>query len=425
MEMRGKMAHARTVAKVMAALVREGFAHEFGKPQVEIREAPVWKRIRNAGSKLWLDTGDIEEASSLWSSEFEALTTNNTLLNKEVQKGIYDDFIRKTSSTLKEVAPDIDESQLLLEMAFALNAYHGLRLVERFDAYVSVELHTDLANHVQRSVMYGQRFYEICPERFYIKVPLAPAGFLAARKLGQFGIPVNFTLGFSARHNYVAALLAHPRYVNVFMGRLNSFVADSNLGDGQNVGEKTTLATQREILKLREAGRTETRLIGASMRDGSQVASLTGVDVLTMPPKVAAQYGKSPAKEVSSQVHKDPPVRFAGGVRVDDFNGATLWEVPDKFKNCVEDLLTKDVDALTPEDLHAHFEGAGFGDFLPRWSDGDRQVIAADGKIPVYERWKERLSSGEIGMDALINISGLYSFATDQKALDERVKSLI
>ena len=65
MEMRGKMAHARTVAKVMAALVREGFAHEFGKPQVEIREAPVWKRIRNAGSKLWLDTGDIEEALSL------------------------------------------------------------------------------------------------------------------------------------------------------------------------------------------------------------------------------------------------------------------------------------------------------------------------------------------------------------------------
>jgi hypothetical protein len=112
-------------------------------------------------------------------------------------------------------------------------------------------------------------------------------------------------------------------------------------------------------------------------------------------------------------------------VRLDDFNGKTLWEVPDAFKSCVEDLLKEDVDALTPEDLQAHFEDAGFGDFLPLWSDEDRQTVASDGKIPVYERWREGLSSGKIGMDALMNISALYSFATDQKALDDRVKSLI
>ena len=419
------MARIGTIAETMNALVREGFAHEFGKPQMETRESPVWKRVRNAGSRLWLDTGDIEEASSLWSSEFEALTTNNTLLNREVQKGIYDDFIRKTSSTVREAAPDIDEDQLLLEVAFALNAYHGLRLVEQFDAYVSVELHTDLANDVERSVTYGRRFYEICPERFYVKVPLAPAGFLAARRLGQLGVPVNFTLGLSARHNYVAALLSRPRYVNVFMGRLNSFVADHNLGDGQNVGEKATLATQREILKLREAGRTETRLIGASMREGSQVASLAGVDVLTMPPKVAAQFAENPAEKVSSQVQNDPPVTLARGVSLDDFNGTTLWEVSKEFKNCVEALVNKDVDVLTPEDLQAHFEEVGFGDFLPRWSDEDLRAVVADGKIPVYDRWRDRLSTGHIGMDALINISGLHSFATDQKALDERIKSLV
>ena len=419
------MANPGTIAETMAGLVREGFVHEFGKPQVEGRDVPLWSRVRNAGSRLWLDTGDIAEASNLWSSEFEALTTNNTLLNKEVQKGIYDDFIPNVASAIKKGAPEIDERELLLEVAFALNAYHGLRLVEKFDAHVSVEPHTDLAHDVERTVKYGRRFYEICPERFYVKVPLSPAGFLAARKLGQHGVPVNFTLGFSARQNYVAALLSRPRYVNVFLGRLNSFVADSKLGDGKNVGEKATLATQREILKLREAERTETRLIGASMREGSQVASLAGVDVLTMPTKVAAEFQGNPAKEISAQVDMDPPVRLAQGVRLDDFNGKTLWEVPDEFEECVEDLLHKDVDALTPEDLQAHFEDAGFGEFLPRWSDRDRQTVAADGKIPIYERWREGLSSGKIGMDALMNMSGLYSFATDQKALDGRVKSLI
>ena len=51
---------------------------------------PLWAQVSRCGSELWLDTGDIEDASSLWSEEFSAVTTNNTLLNKEVQKGTYD-----------------------------------------------------------------------------------------------------------------------------------------------------------------------------------------------------------------------------------------------------------------------------------------------------------------------------------------------
>jgi transaldolase len=419
------MADMRIIAEKVAALVREGFVHEFGKPRPEIRESRVWKKVRDTGSRLWLDTGDIDEASRLWSSEFDALTTNNTLLNKEVQKGIYDDLIRKAASAIKEVVPDIDERTWLLEVAFVLNASHGLSLVEHFDARVSVELHTDLANDVKRTVEYGKRFYEICPERFYVKVPLTPAGFLAARKLGEAGIPVNFTLGFSARQNYLAVLLSRPRYVNVFLGRLNSFVMDNNLGDGENMGEKTTLATQREISKLRKERGTETLLIGASMRGGFQVTALAGVDVLTMPPKVAAQYQENPSEGISSRVDQDPPLRLAHGVKLDDFNGATLWEIPEAFKTCVENLLKKPIDHWGPDDLQTHFEDAGFGDFLPRWSDDDRETVARDGKIPIYERWKDRLSSGKVGLDALVNISGLYSFATDQKALDARVRSLL
>jgi transaldolase len=422
---RREMADVNTIAATAFALTREGFVHEFGKPRIGMKEAPVWGKVRHAGSRLWLDTGDKEEASNLWSSEFEALTTNNTLLNREVQKGIYDELVPKVASAVKAVAPGIADRELMLEVAFVLNAYHGLRLVEQFDAHVSVELHTDLAHDVDRTVAFGRRFYEICPERFYVKVPLTPAGLLSARKLGEHGIPVNFTLGFSARQNYLAALLSHPKYVNVFLGRLNSFVADNDLGDGKNMGEKATLATQREIMTLRMAHRTETRLIAASMRDGSQVESLAGVDVLTMPPKVAAQYRESPAETVTPQVEKDPPVDFSEGVKLDDFNGSTLWEVPESFKKCVEDLLNKNIDTLVPEHLQSHFEEAGFADFLPRWSDEEIRTVATDGKIPVFESWKKRLSSGGIGIDALVSVSALCSFAMDQKALDDRIRSLL
>jgi len=404
---------------------REGFTHQFGKPSVAVKDDPEWRKLRDVGTRLWLDTGDMDEAGKLWNSSFDALTTNNTLLNKEIQKGIYDDVVAKAARVVLNAAPQISQQDLILEIAFILNAHHALRLVDKFDAFVSVELHTDLAGDVERTVAYGKRYFAICPERFYVKVPLTPAGYLSARRLVQAGIPLNFTLGFSARHNYVAALLTKPDYVNVFLGRLNSVVSDSKLGDGRNVGEKATLATQREVLKLREMGRTKTKLIAASIRSGQQIGDLAGVDVFTMPPKAAEEYRTHPKTQVTSQVANDPPVSLASGVTLAQFAGDTLWTVPPKFKDAVEDLLHKSLDSLKPEDLQSHFEKAGFGDFLPRWSKADIQTATKDGKIPAYATWKDRLASGKVGLDALMNLSALYSFATDQKALDDRIRSLL
>ena len=42
-------------------------------------------------------------------------------------------------------SPTWTPPDLILEVAFALNARHGLRLVQRFGVDVSVELHTNLA----------------------------------------------------------------------------------------------------------------------------------------------------------------------------------------------------------------------------------------------------------------------------------------
>ena len=394
-------------------------------PRVASVPDPAWAALRATGTRLWLDTGDIAAAANLWNAGFEALTTNNTLLNAEVQKGQYDDLVRTTAAALRRENPGIAEADLRLEIAFVLNTRHGLRLVHEFGAKVSVELHTDLAGDAARSVAYGRRFHAICPDRFIVKIPLTPAGYLAARRLSLDGIPVNFTLGFSARQNLLAALFARPQYVNVFMGRLNAFVADRKLGDGRNVGEKTTLATQRALIDCRQAGRSPTQLIGASMRDGGQVAALAGLDVFTMPPKVAADYRAHPPASVAPRIGDDPAVTTAPGVRPEDFNAASLWEVSPAFRHAVDALLAGDPDSLAPEGLVAHFEAAGLPGFLPRWTEADRAAIAADGKIPSYERWKGDLAAGRLGLDALMNASGLMSFTADQKALDDRVMSLV
>lgn len=383
---------------------------------------PEWQKLRDAGTELWLDTGDIDAASSLWNSSFKALTTNNTLLNKEVQKGIYDNLVGEAAAVIKSAQPDIEERQLILEIALVLNAVHGLKLVGLFDTHVSVELHTDLADDEERAVEYARRLYAICPERFIIKIPFTPAGLVAVRRLGKEGIPVNFTLGFSARQNYLAAAFSNPAYVNVFMGRLNAFVADNGLGSGDNIGEKATLSTQRELLVLREEKRSRSRLIGASMRNGPQVAALAGLDVYTMPVKVAEEYIAAPAEEVVNNVADDPD---PGVVPAAGFVGV-LWDVPDGFRDCVDNLLEKqNLDELAPEELQAFFKVNGFPGFLPDWSEQDIRTVNADGKIPIFDTWQERLLNGEVGLDALMNISALRSFATDQKALDDRIRSLL
>jgi transaldolase len=220
-------------------------------------------------------------------------------------------------------------------------------------------------------------------------------------------------------------MLAQPRFVNVFMGRLNAFVEDNELGDGRNVGEKATLAAQRMLLALREAGRTRSLLIGASVREGVQVAALAGLDVLTIPPKAAAQYETSPPARLLSQVRTDPAVSLTEGVSFEDFNAGTLWDIPQVFKDCVEGLLQEDIDTMTPDDVRSHFARCGLADFLPDWSPEDVRTAAGDGKIPVFTTWKERLSRGAIGLDALLNLSAFEAFAIDQRALDDRIRSQI
>jgi transaldolase len=366
----------------------------------------------------------MDEISTMWRREFTALTTNNTLLNKEVQKGIYDDLIGQVAAELKGQVPD---DELVVEIAFVLNARHGLRLARRFGAKVSVEMHTALANDADRTVAYGLRYYEIAPESFYVKVPLTAAGILAARRLGQQGVPVNFTLGFSARQNWLIASLARPAFVNVFLGRLNAFVADRKLGSGKSVGEKATLASQRAIRELRAGLKIATQQIAASLRDGEQVAALAGVDVLTMPPKVAQQFERlNPAPaSLSSQVDQNPEVELAPSVDAKALGIAALWEVTPGFKKAVGDLLDLDPTRWSASALCGFLAERGFADVLPIWSEADIQATTGDGKIPDYLRWKDRLARREVGLDALMTLSGLCSFTTDQQAMDERIRAKV
>ncbi|MHC4623166.1 MAG: transaldolase family protein [Planctomycetota bacterium] len=406
--------------------VKGGFKPHFGELRKHFETNPTWQRLREIGSELWLDTGSIEDSRKLWTQEFSALTTNNTLLNREVQTGRYDSLVCEAARMLAAY-PELSEKERMLEIAFILNAWHGLRLVETFDAYVSVEEHTGLAYDVEGAVEYARRYHAICPERFIVKIPLTSAGLLATRRVSAEGIPVNHTLGFSARQNYMIARIGRPAYVNVFLGRLNSFVVDNNLGDGSYVGEKATLASQGAIRELRQRNVAPTRQIGASFRAGPQVRDLLGIDVMTMPPKVASEFlsmGMSPDQLTEKTVaHYSPGMSEnvdREAIRLD-----TLWDIEDELVACLDALEKENIDSFTPDDLIDFFAEHGCADVLVCWSESQIETSTAEGKIPKLENWRDALAGKAIGLDSLMNLAGLRSFATDQKAMDDRVRQVL
>jgi transaldolase len=381
------------------------------------KEDPFWESLRKTGTELWLDTGDMEEAEANWTAEMSALTTNNTLLNNEIQKGIYDVFI----SEAKGVVRDLPVEEKVKEIAFILNARHGLRLASKFGGLVSVELHTDTAHDIKAIEYYGKRYHELCPEQFIVKVPYTAEGLIGARRLRDAGVRINFTLEFSARQNVLVTRIARPDYLNVFLGRVGAFMIDNKLGDGTGAGEMAVIASQNWVTAFSAKNPWQTKLIAASLRNHNQLELLAGTDVYTMPPKVAASGRKALSGKFKSHIHENYPVSIfesAAEAQIEKF-----WTVNDPVLNLAE-RLSSNVPASGME-LVKIAQGEGCEDMFPSLTKEEKAQIASDGKIPVYSRWEKKIKEGKIAPDTLLTLAGLASFTADQKMLDERIAGII
>jgi transaldolase len=381
------------------------------------KKDPFWESLQNTGTELWLDTGDMEEAEANWSAEMSALTTNNTLLNNEIQKGIYDIFISEAKSIVRE----LPQEDRVKEIAFILNARHGLRLALKFGGYVSVELHTDTAHDIKAIQYYGKRFHEICPEQFIVKVPYTAEGLIGARLLKDAGIRVNFTLGFSARENVIVTRVARPDYVNVFLGRIGAYIINNKLGDGSGAGEMAVISSQNWVTALSSENPWQTKLIAASLRNYNQLELLAGTDVYTMPPKVAAAGHKELSGKFSSRTHENYDISLYDSAK--DAHIEKFWEVDEKVLGLAARLASK-VPASGSELIHIAGE-EGCGDMFPSLTKEEKSFIASDGKIPVHSRWEKKISEGKIAPDTLLTLAGLSSFTADQQMLDQRIKGII
>ena len=393
---------------------------DFSDTKIQSTSKDLWKSLRDMNTEIWLDTGDIDAIDQLWSSDMSALTTNNTLLNNEIQKGIYDTTVTILNNKLPV---DLDIDRRIIEIAFYLNALHGMRLSRRYGCKVSVELHTDFADDVDEIVNYGKRFFKIAPENFIIKVPYTASGLLGARKLHDLNIPVNFTLMFSARQNVLAALIAQSAYSNVFLGRIQAYNDTHQLNGPKDLSEQVIYSTEFELRKLRQDNLSRTHLIAASMRQDSQIATLSGTDVYTIPPAVATKGLETLKIPLDSHMPENFIFSPSNDLKHSTSVLNKVWQLPEKLLNLTISI-SKNI-PQDPEQLVNIYNNEGYPDLFPLLSDKELKQISTDGKIPVHSKWKDHIAEGSLAIDTLLTLGGLASFKNDQAELDNRIKRLI
>ncbi|HEX2922385.1 MAG TPA: transaldolase family protein [Bacteroidales bacterium] len=381
------------------------------------KSEPFWESLKKTGSEVWLDTADIIEAENSWTSEMTAITTNNTLLNNEVQKGIYDVFIAESKAIVRELPPE----ERVKEIAFILNARHGLRLSQKFKGFINVELHADFAHDINALFNYGKRYHDICPEQFIIKIPYTAEGLIAARMLKDAGVKTNISVGFSARQNVLAVRFARPDYVNVFIGRIGEFISENKLGDGTGAGEMTAIASQNWITGLSAENQWQTKQVAASIRNPKQLEMIAGTDIITIPPHIVTASLKDLKGKFNPRMHENYDVSIFDEAKREQIE--KLWKVDAKILKFSSRLASK-VPSSANEFLHVSHE-EGCEDLFPFLTKEEKAIIAADGRIPVCSKWEKKLAEGKIALDSLLNQAALVVFHNDQKMLDERIRGII
>jgi len=81
-----------------------------------------------------------------------------------------------------------------------------------------------------------------------------------------------------------------------------------------------------------------------------------------------------------------------------------------------------DVKKATGDDMRKALASNGAGDLFPQLNPAETAKITKEGKIPVYNSWRDRVRGGTASWDGILTAAALASFAQDQQALDDRIR---
>mgnify|MGYP005859763703 FL=1 len=148
---------------------------------------------------------------------------------------------------------------------------------------------------------------------------------------------------------------------------------------------------------------------------------LAGVDVQTIPPRVAAQYLEAayPPDEIVRRRSADFDAGLSCGTQ-DQESFQALWTVTDAFRAFTQEAVQQGDSITSGQQILEIAEAHGVADFFRNWSQEEQAAIKADGKIPNYSKWKSLAA-----IDDQMSQAALQSFTEDQAALDRRIAGML
>ncbi|NLF32803.1 MAG: hypothetical protein GX591_18185 [Planctomycetes bacterium] len=365
-------------------VVLDGLARFDEQPLQAPQPRPTWRRLRAAGSRLWLAAGGMDEAAALWDPAFEALTVTPGLPADEVRRGAYDAFLRDAAPRLRAAGTGED---LAGELAFLVTAVHALRLARRFGAPVAVELSPGPPDDAASLVARARRLAALGAERLIVTVPLSAVGLIACGRLAAAGSAPALGPCHSPRQAAAAALVGRASYVEVPLAPLRRVAVDNGLGDGRGVDRKA-LAAIRDALR--------------ALRDQDATATLEAAVL---------------AAETDGDGDETAEPRWTRPDDPDVYGLDTLWTLPPALLDAARRLAEQDIRHLTPRLLRESLP-----DLLPAWNGDDRARARANGPIPVLSAWRYRLAARRIGLDALMTFSALTTARKQREDLDQSIR---
>ena len=235
---------------------------------------PVWKELRDKGSRIWLQ-GDENLAAEVWSAEMDTFFLGIGSLAESLNQDSPEyPAIEEANKYLK----GLPKEERIKEILFIINARQALRISKMLAATVSVEIPVfPPSPHETRR--YAQRLYQVCPEHIAITLPFSPQMVPAITDLVKHGIPVTVS-GIKTAAGAMAAVAA-------------TAPASLILSPGREVSASQLASRTARVFSTGPPSHKSTELIITGICQHMEISALAGFPVISLDARTARHYLQS------------------------------------------------------------------------------------------------------------------------------------
>ena len=228
-------------------------------------------KLKSTGTEIVADTGDIFQIKQIKPID---VTTNPSLILKSLNDKNYSSLFNTK-----------DLEVLLVNF--------GSMILEYVKGYVSIEVNPIYSYNTEKTIEIARKIINIFEdrninrERILIKIATTWEGIMAAKVLEKENIQCNMTLIFS-KIQAIACSQNNITLISPFVGRITDWYKNNGYTFEKTCDDMGIISI-KDIFYYLKSVKSKTIVMGASFRNINQIKELSGIDKLTISPKLISE----------------------------------------------------------------------------------------------------------------------------------------